>query len=222
VFESRIPVISGVGHETDVTICDFVADVRAPTPTGAAALAVTDRHAARGRVASLAGRWRRAALAGVETRAQRVDRVAPRLVHPAAKLERQRRDLALLAGRLRRAQRSRMAESTAGFDRSRARFVFLLQRPPRQASATVPLRGALLRAASARIARLGARVDALGRALTHLNPRAVLERGYAIVTTSDGALVDDVANLSPGDDVTLSFARGSADATIRKVREVEE
>src|SRR4029434_3623733 len=60
VFESAIPVVSGVGHETDFTICDFVADVRAPTPTGAAALVAPDRRAISAALAALATRFRRA------------------------------------------------------------------------------------------------------------------------------------------------------------------
>src|SRR5258705_1241996 len=82
VYESALPVVSGVGHETDFTICDFVADVRAPTPTGAAALVAPDRAAVGRDVAGIAARWRRACERTLEARMQRVDGLARRLGHP--------------------------------------------------------------------------------------------------------------------------------------------
>jgi len=72
------------------------------------------------------------------------------------------------------------------------------------------------RAAATRLERARARVAALAMSLAHLNPQAVLERGYAIVTTADGAIVDTSARLAVGDDVALEFARGTADAKITR------
>jgi hypothetical protein len=78
------------------------------------------------------------------------------------------------------------------------------------------LRGALERAGAAKIARGRVDVEALQRALVHLNPNAVLERGYAIVTTAEGNIVYDAATLNVGDDVEVAFARGTAGANIRR------
>ena len=83
VFESRLPIVSGVGHETDFTICDFVADARATTPTGAAALVAPDRIELTSQVAALAARWRRALERVFELRMQRLDLVSRRLYTPA-------------------------------------------------------------------------------------------------------------------------------------------
>ncbi|HET9045864.1 MAG TPA: exodeoxyribonuclease VII large subunit, partial [Casimicrobiaceae bacterium] len=90
VFESALPIVSGVGHETDFTICDFVADVRAPTPTGAATLVVPDRVAFAHKLKELARHAERATAYALTTRAQRLDHAARRLVHPAARLAAQR------------------------------------------------------------------------------------------------------------------------------------
>ena len=173
VYESSLPIVSGVGHETDFTICDFTADARAPTPTGAATLVVPDRRAVQAGVAGIGERWRRASRHAQETRLQRIDNLARRLVHPAARLAQQRRDSAALAFRLDRAYRGQL-------ERGRAQ------------------------------------IAALGRSLAHLNPQAVLERGYAIVTTADGAIVHDAERLAIGEDVGLAFARGTAGARITR------
>ena len=216
VFESSIPIVSGVGHETDFTICDFVADARAPTPTGAAALAVPDHLAVRTNVAGLANRWRRASLRALETRIQRVDGLARRLVHPAAKLLQQRLDAGGLAGRLARAYRNRLASATTEVGAGGRRLAWLLRQPLPQAARLAPLRVAMSHAASIRLERSRTRLDALERSLEHLNPQEVLERGYAIVTAADGAIVDDAARLRVGDDVALTFGRGEAGAKITR------
>ena len=216
VHESGIPVISGVGHETDFTICDFTADARAPTPTGAATLAVPDRHAVQATIAGISERWRRASRHALETRIQRLDTLARRLVHPAARLAQQRRDAAALAGRLYRAHRNRLAAAANAIREPGLRLTWLLRQPLPQTARLAPLHDAMQRAASTRLERSHARIAALAMSLAHLNPQAVLERGYAIVTTADGAIVDTSARLAVGDDVALEFARGTADAKITR------
>jgi exodeoxyribonuclease VII large subunit len=96
------------------------------------------------------------------------------------------------------------------------RLGWLLRQPLPQAAQPAPLHDAMLRAASTRLERSHAQIAALGRSLAHLNPQAVLERGYAIVTTADGAIVDASEKLAVGDDVALAFARGTADAKITR------
>jgi len=218
VFESGIPVVSGVGHETDFTICDFVADARAPTPTAAAALVVPDRRAVRAGVAAFARRLQRAGARVLETRGQRVDGLGRRMVHPAARLAQQRRDAIGLAGRLDRACSNIIGMAAIATDARGRRLVRLLRQPLPQRSRLASFAEAMPRAAASRLERSAARVATLGRSLAHLNPQAVLQRGYAIVTTADGAIVDDAARLSIGDEVGLAFARGGADATIREIR----
>jgi len=217
VFTSALPVVSAVGHETDFTICDFVADARAPTPTGAAALVVPDCVAVRRDLAALAARWRHALARMLETRMQRVDGLARRLVHPAAKLAQQRRDVATLAGRLRRAMGHRLVAQQMRLEVPARRIAWRLREPLAQRVPLAVATEGLRRALPAVLERARARTDALARGLAHLNPRAVLERGYAIVATAEGAIVDDAAKLAAGDQLGLTFARGSAEATVTKV-----
>jgi exodeoxyribonuclease VII large subunit len=80
-----------------------------------------------------------------------------------------------------------------------------------------PVRDALVRAAATRLERSQARLAALAPSLVHLDPHAVLDRGYALVTTADGTLIHDAAQLAIGDGVTLALARGAAGATITRI-----
>jgi len=107
-----IPVVSGVGHETDFTMADFVADLRAPTPTAAAAVASPDREALGESVAALKRRMARDLRRQLETRAQRLDSLARRLLTPSQRIERQSRELAALARRMSIAARRGLADGT--------------------------------------------------------------------------------------------------------------
>ena len=219
VHESGLPVVSGVGHETDFTICDFVADVRAPTPTAAAVLVTPDRPALGHRVEQLGGRLVRCAHHGYAVRAQRVDHAARRLVHPAARLARQAEHLDSLGLRLVRALH-RTADLAASRARGlQGRFLRELRVPPPGARAIADARAALPRAARRMLDERQARLRALAQNLAHLNPSAVLERGYAIVTGPDGAIVQDSRQVAPGVEVRLALARGHADATITRTGE---
>jgi exodeoxyribonuclease VII large subunit len=120
IAASAIPVVSGVGHETDFTIADFVADLRAPTPTAAAAAASPEREALLEEVAALRRRLSRDLQRIVETRAQRLDAAARRLLTPAERLARHRETLALLARRLRNASAGRIALMRSRLDARRA------------------------------------------------------------------------------------------------------
>jgi exodeoxyribonuclease VII large subunit len=216
VHSSTLPVVSGVGHETDFTICDFVADARAPTPTAAAAMVAPDRVAVSRHVEALAGQWRRAGDRALEAQMQRLDGLARRLVHPAARLAQQRRDAQLLAGRLARAFRHRLQRASVDSLALGHRLARQLQAPLPEAQRLATARDAWRRAGTARFEQAANRVAALGQSLHHLDPQAVLERGYAMVALADGTIVHDAAQVTLGDEVELAFARGTAGAKITR------
>jgi len=218
VFQSALPIVSGVGHETDFTICDFVADARAPTPTGTAALVVPDCKAVMDALSASAVRWQRCTERTLEIRMQRVDRASRRLLHPAARLSAQSHVVATLGRRLTRAAKAAQSQDERDLaDRCRE-FVRLLRARPAQAERVARCGERLTRSSSHALAALAQRLAALESGLKHLGPQAVLDRGYSIVTTAAGAVVQDAARLAVGDRVSLRFARGGADAEVTSNR----
>ena len=195
VFESRLPVVSGVGHETDFSICDFVADVRAATPTAAAALASPDRVALAEAVAALRRRLDRDITRIVERGVQRLDHAARRLLTPAERLERNRERLAQLGRRLRiAAQRDHQARNGRV-----------------QALAPRLKRALPLREHEHRVARLRT-------ALSHLDPTRVLSRGYSIVRDGAGHVRVSSKGLAAGDALDIMFSEGGAAVKVTKPR----
>ena len=217
VLDSRLPVVSAVGHEIDFTICDFVADARAATPTAAAALVAPDRVAAGHRLRELAGRLRRSGAHAVEHPMQRVDGLARRLVHPAARLEQQRGEARAIAARLARAFDHRLVVLDAQFARAVLRVRTQLRTEPAGTRRLAQARERWARSAGAGLDAALRRAGAAAQALAHLNPQSVLDRGYAIVTRADGAIVRDASTLVVADEVGLRLARGRARAGVIEV-----
>jgi len=211
-----IPVVTGIGHETDFTIADFVADRRAPTPTAAAELVSPERAGLLEGIsrlkASLALRVRQE----LDRRMLHVDHLARRLVHPEARLRAQSEFLGQLRLRLGQAA-SRISPER------RWEVVRLLQR----AQAELPNTEKLLATSLQLVARLRAATRAtLERAgsacarrianLSHLDPASVLERGYSVVRDGSGRIVRRGSSLASGDLLDITFAEGSANARVER------
>jgi len=218
IFASALPIVSGVGHETDFSIADFVADLRAPTPTAAAAAAGPDREALRAAVDARRRRLARDLRRIVENHAQRLDHLARRLLTPAERLARDRERVAQLARRLRIA--------TAGASRlRRVRLEALAPRLARALPDPAAKRRELLRltqrmsAALHRGAERGARrLDALRNSLGHLDPTQVLARGYSIVRDTDGRVRRSSDGLAAGHTLDITFSEGGAEVSVRQPR----
>ena len=196
IAASLLPVVSGVGHETDFTIADFVADLRAPTPTAAAVAASADREALCGEVALMRRRLARDVRRSVENRQQRLDGVSRRLLTPDERLARERERLVQIARRLRRS-----APDVTGARRALER---LGER----------LGAGLERGLSERARRLDSLRDALG----HLDPTQVLARGYSIVRDADGGVRTSSAGLEPDELLDITFSTGGAGVKVRETR----
>lgn len=173
IAECSIPTISGVGHETDFTICDFVADVRAATPTAAAELATPSRESLLNSIDQLKQQFAKNIQYLLNRYQQDLDYLARSLISPIQQIEQ---------------QKSELAQLTYRFENSMNQHLQNKQHH-------------LLR---------------LSQNLTHLNPQAVLTRGYAFVQNKLGAIISSSQQLQNGETVMLTFDKGSADATVNK------
>jgi exodeoxyribonuclease VII large subunit len=219
IAASELPVVSGVGHETDFTIADFAADVRAPTPTGAAELVspqrvlllrdLDQRHAA---LARGFGRM-------MERRAQQLDWLARRLVSPAERLARQRTHLQQLGARLTSAGARPVRDARARFALVQMRWQRwrpdLTQHRAKVGNLSERLERALLRQHERQVAR----VETLAARLEVLSPQRTLERGYAaLLDAQNGRAVRAPSALKPGRRMTVHLAEGSADIALSDVQ----
>lgn len=214
IVASAIPVISGVGHETDTTIADFAADKRAATPTAAAELAVPHQEDLRMQIQRLHQRASRAMERQLHNRAQLLDLTARRLRHPAEKLALNRQQLTLAATRLQRALHDGLANDRhrlglTGQQLANARPQWL-----RQSHQVDRLQLSLHQVLPYILQQRRLRLERLASNLQHLNPLAVLERGYSIVSRSNGTVVEHASQLSPGESIQIQLAHGSADAIV--------
>ena len=215
IVASPVPVVSGVGHETDFTIADFVADLRAPTPTAAAELASAPREQWLGALDEQRQRLQRAVQRRLDTEGQRVDRLSARLGRPSGAVAAEQLRLARLAQRLEHAQAWRLQQE-------HARLQGLAERLPR--AVAPPLAAARLRLEhlSARWhpatqRPLDAAHERLERArlrLALLDPRLVLARGYAWLQDDAGRPVTHAADAAIGQAVSATLADGRLDLTV--------
>ncbi len=194
IAASRIPVVSGVGHETDFTIADFVADQRAATPTAAAQLAVPERRELLLRLQQVAQRLARGSQRQIERVMQQLDYLHRRLVHLAQRIQQQAKHLLQLQQRLHRARPD------------------LTQLVARQTELLRRLRGAMQRTLESH----GIRLRNLQQHLSHLDPQQVLARGYSMVRDERGAIVADSDAVSLGARLDITFARGWARAEVKE------
>lgn len=220
VYRSHIPVISAVGHETDWTICDFAADLRAPTPSAAAELVIASAEELRGRVEALSHRLRQVMehrLAALEARLESMRRAlhdpSTMLGHMSQRVDdlTERLDLSLLNTVTRRREQY-----------ERLQGALMLHNPARQVE-NLQQRVILLSAQAERL--LMQKLEGLKQAfggnaarLEVLSPLNTLARGYSITTRmADGRVVRDAVQLTAGDCLRISFHRGEAVSRVESV-----
>ena len=218
IHACTIPVVAGVGHEVDVTIADFVADARAPTPSGAAEHVTPDRVACLEALAKTANRLSLAARRELRSLGAHLDAVSARLqqAHPGMRVLQQIQRLDDLQQRM-------SGAAQAGLHRRRSELADALARllqhsPERRVRAYAQHHGALQsrleHAAHAALAHTAHRLDLAARALDAVSPLATLARGFAIVTRADGSLVRAADSVAVGEQIEARLAEGRLTARV--------
>ena len=220
IAASRLPVVSAIGHETDFTIADFVADLRAPTPSAAAELVTEAHHRIGEHLANQSSRLERAARFQALHARQKMDsipfdRAERRVISNLYRLNQHLDDLEF-----------RMESATLTSIRNRRREVGELEadvrhHDPRQMLARALERSNIAhtrieRSLERTLRRARARLDASEARLRSLSPLAVLERGYALVLATDGSVIRSVGQLAQGDRVRTRLSDGEFGSTVDK------
>jgi exodeoxyribonuclease VII large subunit len=223
VSASTLPVVSAVGHETDFSICDFVADLRAPTPSAAAELATPDQAV----LSESFRRLQRLATRRMEDRlqrdTQRLDHLAHRLQqrHPATRLAEQSQHLARLHAALARNAIRQLESGRARLESGSRRLA--VHRPDRQLTALAE-RVATLHRSLDRLVRNNLRLRRerlrdLVRTLHAVSPLDVIARGYAVLTTPEsGAVISSVKQVNSGDRLDAQLTDGKLRCTVDSVK----
>jgi exodeoxyribonuclease VII large subunit len=197
IVKSPVPLVCGVGHETDFTIADFCADLRAPTPTAAAELAAQPRDAWLGALDLAQDRLRTAVLRRVDAAAQRLDVASSRLGRPSSRMSAQHQRLDASSHRLRYAVLARLQQGKSRLDLSQANQAAAVRR---------------------RLERAGQTLERARLRLELLDPRLVLARGYALLTDEQGNAVTSAARTHIGQPLRATLADGEVDLAVTPPR----
>jgi exodeoxyribonuclease VII large subunit len=208
IAAATMPVVSGVGHESDFTIADFVADVRAPTPTAAAELASPDGIALATLVEHRKLMLKRNLERSLNTLAQRIDEAARRLRAPEQRLTAARERLDLATRRLARAQSAVVHDRARSLNYAAGRLKTAAPSIDLRFNRIDALRERLVRGVEQRLRVATLASTSARQRLALLDPKGILERGYAIATDANGAIIRDASIVKPGQRVTIEVERG--------------
>jgi len=220
IHACRVPVISAVGHETDFSIADFVADLRAPTPSAAAELVVPVRETLAETLALLRRRSARALAEGARRARHELERARARLGDPRRLLDERRQRLDEQVERGRRVLARRLAVARADLRGIEVRLhrAHPHRRIAEQRHALAAMRHRLESAMKPALVRRRHAIDAACGKLEALSPMRVLERGFSLTQRGDGHVVTSAADVQPGERITVRVHDGGIDATVEGTR----
>ncbi len=223
IYDCAIPIVSGVGHEIDFTIADFVADVRAPTPSAAAELISPDGEQLAEHFGAIARRLGSLITTRLQRQGERLNWLSRRLIHPARRLMELSQRVDDFNQRLFKALRHQLdvARSAVVELSAHLRAASPLPRLRLHAQHQTALRARLQQAVMQRLRTAEHQLSQLGRALSAVSPLATLDRGYAIVTSDQRRILRDAAGVKAGSRVQARLARGELDCIVETARLVD-
>ena len=211
-----IPVVSGVGHETDFTLADFVADVRAPTPTGAAELVSPNRQESLHRLTQAKGRLKTVLEQRYFDASQKLDWLARQIRHPRQKLDEQRTYIHKLAQTLSYSMTQNVRAHTARFERQTQALQHCRPDVSVYRQDIDRFQTALSHAFRQLLARRRQSLAAQASLLEAVSPQHILERGFSVVKNTRGQVIRNADVLKQGQKLHITFADGETDVRVTK------
>ena len=211
-----IPVVSGVGHETDFTLADFVADVRAPTPTGAAELVSPNRQESLHRLAQAQGRLKTVLEQRYFDASQKLDWLARQIRHPRQKLDGQRASISKLAQMLSYSMTQNLRAHTARFERQTQTLKHCRPDVSVYKNNIDRFQTALSHSFRQLLVHRRQSLTAQTALLEAVSPQHILERGFSVVKNTRGQVIRNADTLKQGQKLHITFADGETDVRVTK------
>ncbi len=217
IVACTIPIVCGIGHETDFTIADFVADKRAPTPTGAAEIVSPDRETLQLQLNKHYQKLHHVIQRQIEDRMQKIDLLTHRHTHPGDRIQNQIIHLKHIQERLAWCSTHLLEKQNYIISTYQQRICALRQDPSQFIAHHNRLSERLQHTITYYIEAMKTKMKHQKVQLEHLNPQSILNRGYSITYSAQGSIIHKANQVRPNEKIKVKFAQGQVETTVTKI-----